>query len=100
MGLQSSACCRCAASDCCPGLVSSHWTSVGCHACCVAHGVSRDKKEKKRQLEVVLRQPIITHYVHVNQACSPGAFAKSFDDHSSNIVAFCFHAGDGVALAA
>eukprot|EP00983_Pelagomonas_calceolata_P041226 1137973-Pelagomonas_calceolata.AAC.1 len=42
-------------------------------------------------LEVVLRQPqaIITSYVCVNQASSPRAFAKSFDDHSSsNIVVF------------
>eukprot|EP00983_Pelagomonas_calceolata_P077561 1153918-Pelagomonas_calceolata.AAC.3 len=48
-----------------------------------------------RDLEVVLRQSIITSYVCVNQACSLRAFAKSFDDHSSsNFVAFNFHAGD------
>eukprot|EP00983_Pelagomonas_calceolata_P056315 1144543-Pelagomonas_calceolata.AAC.1 len=42
-------------------------------------------------LEVVMRQPIITPSVHVNQACPPSAFAKSFDDHSSsNIVALSF----------
>eukprot|EP00983_Pelagomonas_calceolata_P005355 174306-Pelagomonas_calceolata.AAC.1 len=70
--LQNSACCRCAASNCCPGLVSSKfmisssahaaglhgvggavsrgslmWSSVlGC-VCCVTHGVSEWKKEKK-----------------------------------------------------
>eukprot|EP00983_Pelagomonas_calceolata_P005255 171598-Pelagomonas_calceolata.AAC.2 len=30
-------------------------------------------------------QPIITSYVCVSQACSPRAFAKSFDDFSSSI---------------
>eukprot|EP00983_Pelagomonas_calceolata_P128314 1161499-Pelagomonas_calceolata.AAC.11 len=40
-------------------------------------------------------------YVHVKQACSPRAFAKSLDDHSSsNIVAFSLHAGDDMILAA
>eukprot|EP00983_Pelagomonas_calceolata_P079706 1154823-Pelagomonas_calceolata.AAC.2 len=59
-----SACCHCAASNCCPGLVSS-----------------------QLDLEVVLCQPIITPYVHVNQAYSPSAFAKNCGDHSSsNIV--------------
>eukprot|EP00983_Pelagomonas_calceolata_P052914 1143067-Pelagomonas_calceolata.AAC.1 len=49
----------------------------------------------------VLRRPIITSNVHVNQACSTRAFAKSFDDHSSsNIAAFNFHAGDDMILAA
>eukprot|EP00983_Pelagomonas_calceolata_P047517 1140688-Pelagomonas_calceolata.AAC.2 len=33
--------------------------------------------------------------------CSPRAFTKSFDDHSSgNIVAFSFHAGNDIMLAA
>eukprot|EP00983_Pelagomonas_calceolata_P101883 1158746-Pelagomonas_calceolata.AAC.9 len=33
--------------------------------------------------------------VSVNQACSPRAFAKSFDDHSSsNVMVLNFHAGD------
>eukprot|EP00983_Pelagomonas_calceolata_P044097 1139155-Pelagomonas_calceolata.AAC.2 len=52
-------------------------------------------KDARGDLKIMLRQPIFTSYVHVNQACSPRAFAKSFDDHSSsNIVAFKFHAGD------
>eukprot|EP00983_Pelagomonas_calceolata_P040513 1137655-Pelagomonas_calceolata.AAC.1 len=57
-----------AASNCCPGLVSSHahvagqhsvgeavssvllrWTSVRCHACCVTHGVSREKKKENKE---------------------------------------------------
>eukprot|EP00983_Pelagomonas_calceolata_P062297 1147234-Pelagomonas_calceolata.AAC.1 len=71
------------------------------------HCVSRRKKEKKwvwldeEDLEVVLHQLIITPHVHVHQACPPGAFAKSFDDHSSSsIVVFSFHAGDDMILAA
>eukprot|EP00983_Pelagomonas_calceolata_P072931 1151938-Pelagomonas_calceolata.AAC.3 len=52
-------------------------------------------------LEVLLRQPIITPYVRVNQACSQRAFAKSSDDQpSSSIVESSFHAGDDVILAA
>eukprot|EP00983_Pelagomonas_calceolata_P054270 1143635-Pelagomonas_calceolata.AAC.1 len=52
-------------------------------------------------LEIVMQQPIITSYVCVNQACSPRALAKGFDDHSSgNVVAFSFHAGDDMILAA
>eukprot|EP00983_Pelagomonas_calceolata_P041957 1138285-Pelagomonas_calceolata.AAC.1 len=43
-------------------------------------------------LEVVLRQPVITPYVYVNQACPQKAFVKSFDDHSSSkIGAFSCH---------
>eukprot|EP00983_Pelagomonas_calceolata_P052051 1142672-Pelagomonas_calceolata.AAC.1 len=43
-------------------------------------------------LEVVLRQPIITSYVNVNQACSPSALANSLYDHSSsNIMVSNFH---------
>eukprot|EP00983_Pelagomonas_calceolata_P083938 1156258-Pelagomonas_calceolata.AAC.3 len=54
-----------------------------------------------KDLNVVLCQPIITPYVRVIQACFQRAFAKSFDDHySSNIVAFSFHAGDYMILAA
>eukprot|EP00983_Pelagomonas_calceolata_P081165 1155454-Pelagomonas_calceolata.AAC.1 len=54
-----------------------------------------------RDLKVVLRQPITTPYVHVNQACSPRAFVRALNDHSSsNIVAFNFHAGDDMMLAA
>eukprot|EP00983_Pelagomonas_calceolata_P043826 1139054-Pelagomonas_calceolata.AAC.5 len=52
-------------------------------------------------LEVVLRQSIIISYVHVSQACSPRALAKSFCNHSSSsILAFSFHAGDDMILAA
>eukprot|EP00983_Pelagomonas_calceolata_P122487 1160913-Pelagomonas_calceolata.AAC.7 len=52
-------------------------------------------------LKVVLGQPITTPYVHVNQACSPRGLTKSFVGHSSsNIVAFNFHAGDDMVLAA
>eukprot|EP00983_Pelagomonas_calceolata_P093235 1157754-Pelagomonas_calceolata.AAC.12 len=98
---------------------------MGCRACCGTYRVSRrnkskeEKKKKKKKkkkklfwhgrgypvqhqnslmgLEVVLRQPIITSYVCVNQACSPRAFAKSFDDHSSRNID---HAGDDKILAA
>eukprot|EP00983_Pelagomonas_calceolata_P044956 1139503-Pelagomonas_calceolata.AAC.4 len=53
------------------------------------------RRAVRGDLEIVLRQFIITSYVCVNQACSPRAFAKSLDDHSSsNNVAFSFHAGD------
>eukprot|EP00983_Pelagomonas_calceolata_P108147 1159422-Pelagomonas_calceolata.AAC.4 len=52
-------------------------------------------------LGVVLRRPIITSFVCVDQICSPRTFAKSFDDHSSsNIVALSLHAGDDMVLAA
>eukprot|EP00983_Pelagomonas_calceolata_P054991 1143925-Pelagomonas_calceolata.AAC.1 len=45
--------------------------------------------------KVVLRQPIITSYVCVNQACSLRTCIKSFDDlSSSNIVAYSLYAGD------
>eukprot|EP00983_Pelagomonas_calceolata_P060701 1146490-Pelagomonas_calceolata.AAC.2 len=51
-------------------------------ACCITHGVSRRTKERKKwvwhceeDLKVVLRQSITTPYVHVNQTCSPRAFA-------------------------
>eukprot|EP00983_Pelagomonas_calceolata_P083909 1156254-Pelagomonas_calceolata.AAC.1 len=55
----------------------------------------------KRDLRVVLHQPITTPNVHVSQTCSPGAFAKSFDDHSSsNSVASSFQAGYDMILAA
>eukprot|EP00983_Pelagomonas_calceolata_P011470 370569-Pelagomonas_calceolata.AAC.1 len=37
-----------------------------------------------RDLKVVLGQPITAPYVRVSQTCSPKAFAKSFDDHSSS----------------
>eukprot|EP00983_Pelagomonas_calceolata_P037937 1136610-Pelagomonas_calceolata.AAC.1 len=48
-----------------------------------------EKLHGKRDLSVVLFQPIITSYVRVNQACFRRAFAKRFDDNSSsNIVAF------------
>eukprot|EP00983_Pelagomonas_calceolata_P057490 1145084-Pelagomonas_calceolata.AAC.2 len=56
--------------------------------------------------KVMLCQPIIISYVGhrsepVNQACFPRAFTKSFGEHSSsNIVAFNFHAGDDMILAA
>eukprot|EP00983_Pelagomonas_calceolata_P027942 876435-Pelagomonas_calceolata.AAC.1 len=34
MSLQRSACCRCAASNCCPGFVSSqYFMSIKCHMC-------------------------------------------------------------------
>eukprot|EP00983_Pelagomonas_calceolata_P079445 1154669-Pelagomonas_calceolata.AAC.1 len=52
-----------------------------------------------KDLKSVLRKPITTSYVPIHQACPPRAFAKSFDDHSfSSIVAFGFHAGDGMRL--
>eukprot|EP00983_Pelagomonas_calceolata_P053283 1143240-Pelagomonas_calceolata.AAC.2 len=83
---------------------------VGCCACCVTHGVRRRRRRRMKKewvwldredLKVLLRQPIITSYVHVNQACFPRAFAKCFDNHSSsNIVAFSFFAEDGMILAA
>eukprot|EP00983_Pelagomonas_calceolata_P077623 1153940-Pelagomonas_calceolata.AAC.1 len=47
--------------------------------------------------------PTYHHFVRVDQACSQRAFAQSFDDHSStgsNIVAFTFHVGDNMILAA
>eukprot|EP00983_Pelagomonas_calceolata_P005166 168259-Pelagomonas_calceolata.AAC.1 len=52
-------------------------------------GVISIASGRLEDVRVVLRQPITTPYVHVNQTCSPRAFAKRFDDHSSsNIVAF------------
>eukprot|EP00983_Pelagomonas_calceolata_P053663 1143386-Pelagomonas_calceolata.AAC.3 len=107
MSLQRFECCRRAASNCCPDLVSSQylvssahlsWSSVWAVVCCVMHGVSRKKKEKNKwvwDLEAVLCQATITSYVRVNQACCSRAFAISIEDHSSsNIVTFSVHAGD------
>eukprot|EP00983_Pelagomonas_calceolata_P062903 1147497-Pelagomonas_calceolata.AAC.6 len=45
--------------------------------------------ESRSPRKISWKEPIITPYVHVNQACPQRALAKSFDDHSSsNIVAF------------
>eukprot|EP00983_Pelagomonas_calceolata_P077499 1153887-Pelagomonas_calceolata.AAC.1 len=73
------------------------WSSVLVCVCCVTHGVSGWKKEKKEwvwhyreDLEVALRQLTITPHVHVNQACPPRAFAKSFDNHSSSNIGVQF----------
>eukprot|EP00983_Pelagomonas_calceolata_P027047 850523-Pelagomonas_calceolata.AAC.1 len=50
----------------------------------------------KRNLEVVCLSSLpISILTMVGQACSQRAFAKSFNDHSSNnVVASSFHAGD------
>eukprot|EP00983_Pelagomonas_calceolata_P078297 1154220-Pelagomonas_calceolata.AAC.3 len=61
----------------------------------------QEEEGEEKNLEVVLRQPIITSYVHVDQACFARAFAKSFCDHSSSsIMAFSLHVRDDAILAA
>eukprot|EP00983_Pelagomonas_calceolata_P048262 1140987-Pelagomonas_calceolata.AAC.1 len=47
-----------------------------------ADGESRSpRKITRKEVPVVLRQPVITSYVCVEQACSPRAFAESFCYH-------------------
>eukprot|EP00983_Pelagomonas_calceolata_P046891 1140377-Pelagomonas_calceolata.AAC.13 len=87
------------------------WPSVQGCVCCEVISIASGRLEvildllgnflRKRDLKVVLRQPITTPYVHVYQACPPRAFVKSFDDRSSsNIVAISFHAGDDMTSTA
>eukprot|EP00983_Pelagomonas_calceolata_P123140 1160976-Pelagomonas_calceolata.AAC.3 len=95
MSLQRSACCRCAASNCFPGLISSQYLIQSRARAAGLYGVGGAVSCGWPVWSSVkgfggCAAPTYHHFLcHVNQACPPRAFAKSFDDlSSSNIVAF------------